>query len=100
MRLIVRPRRAGKTEKLLQIAVEYSATIVCFDRQEAQRLEHLAKEWELDIPKPTPFYQLGNQRRGLQERFVFDNLDLILARMVNGQLIIAATATGPIADIA
>jgi hypothetical protein len=95
MRIIQKPRRAGKTWDLVTHAAERSAYIVCRDRKEAERVFSSAVDRDLHIPFPITFYEFAEKRyygKGIKE-FLIDDVDALLHFLSYGVNITYCTYT-------
>lgn len=77
MELVVKPRQAGKSEDILQIAAREFSYIVCPTRDDVARLWARARRQEINIPMPITWDEFVSRRyngRGIRG-FVIDDLD-------------------------
>lgn len=89
MKVIVRPRQAGKTTELVEWVKQGEATnsypfwtriILCPTVDMAQRLRHGVNEYGLDYTQVFSFGEWQRARKGrLPVEVAIDNLDLIIA---------------------
>ena len=83
MKIISRPRQAGKTTELIDMAEKRGGYIVCHSIKEAQRIFHTAKEQGKNINLPITYEDLLGERyhgQGIKE-FYIDNADYLLQRL-------------------
>ena len=83
MKLIIEPRRAGKTTQAIKIAAEDYSYVVCYNRNEADRVWRESLDLSCDIPHPITFDDLLKGRyygRGIKG-FVIDNADYVLQEL-------------------
>ena len=95
MKVIIRPRRGGKTCDAIKIAADTGSFIVCFDATEAARVYTQAKRMGVRIPFPLTLEQVMNrQHLGLNiPGIVIDNVETWLYRLVGVTPIRAITIT-------
>ena len=86
MKVICRPRQAGKTTEIIKRAADEFLYIVCINRHEVVRIAAQAKEMGLDIPFPVTIDEVLNGRmQGSRIKgFAVDNADLIIERLISG----------------
>lgn len=80
MRVINRPRAGGKTHEIIKLCAEKGGYIVCFNRQEANRVFHVAKNMGLKVPLPITFREFIERKYhapGITQ-FLIDNLDICI----------------------
>lgn len=96
MQVLINPRQSGKTTRILRMAEQEHAYIVCFNHEEAQRLWRIAREQKIRIPQPITWDEFRNGRyRGLGIKgFMIDNLDHCIQSMTTVE-VKAATFDGP-----
>lgn len=95
MKIIARPRQAGKTTDLIKLAAEHFAYIVCVSHEHAYQLATQARAAGLDIPFPLTFDEFIEGRffgKGVRG-FVIDDVDMLLSRMAHGVPVLAMSAT-------
>lgn len=84
MKIICKPRRAGKTIELIKIAAEKQSYIVCLHRKECVRIADLARELGLKIQFPLTadeFIRKNYHACGIKGGFLIDNADMLLQSM-------------------
>lgn len=83
MKIIVRPRRAGKTYDLIKQAAEENLYIICPNRSQVHDIADQARKMELVIPFPLTWQEfIQQQYYGKHiEGFVIDNLDICIQSM-------------------
>lgn len=88
MDLVIKPRQAGKTEGILQLAQDNFSYIVCPTRQDVDRLWQRAKERDLNIPQPITWAEfVGHRYRGAGIRsFLIDDLDRCIQSMTTVEI--------------
>lgn len=62
MRIIQKPRRAGKTYDLVTLAAERNAYIVCRNKREASRIFQMSMNRELIIAFPLTYSEISNKQ--------------------------------------
>jgi len=80
MKIIFRPRRAGKTTDLIKECSEKGGYMVCHNYEEAHRVFKLAKDMGLNIPLPITYAQFVNKEYygiGVKS-FHIDNIDMLI----------------------
>jgi hypothetical protein len=84
MRVICKPRRAGKTTDLIKMAAQSQAYIVVMHRREAQRIAEQAEEMGLDIRFPVTFEELLQTKMvgSFVRNIIIDNADILLERLL------------------
>lgn len=97
MKVIVKPRQAGKTEELLELAVEHFAYIVCPTMSQVQYLWDRARDAGITSKMPMPIsfdeFVSGRYRAGGIKAFIIDDLDLCIQQMTRVP-VIAVSLTG------
>ncbi len=80
MRLICRGRAGGKTIEAIKCSAKIGAHIICFNDNERKRIVEMAREIDLDIPRPITFEEFKSRAYCGKEvrRFVIDNVDEFL----------------------
>lgn len=74
------PRNCGKTTMLIKKSAETGDRIICCNEREANMIEFMAQELNLDIPFPISYnkflkkHYVGNRNSG----FLLDNVDRFL----------------------
>jgi hypothetical protein len=94
MEIILRGRNLGKTTDLIIKAAEEYSCIVCYSKQEANRIFKQATNMELYIPFPitvTEFIEGKFHGREI-ESFCIDNIETLLHRLARGVKITCITA--------
>jgi hypothetical protein len=83
MKVIIRPRRAGKTVEAIKLAAEHGYYIVVPNQVQARDVMKRAQEMSLNIPLPITWNEFTHQQyygRHIKG-FVIDNLDMCLRSM-------------------
>lgn len=96
MKVITGGRRAGKTTKLIKLAAEDFAYIVCCSKEECQRIFEQAKEMGLYIPFPITIQDLLEKRyygEGVR-RIAVDNIGFVFSQIAPDLQTIAITVDG------
>ena len=95
MKVVIRPRRGGKTCDAIKIAADTNSFIVCFNKAEAARVADQANRMGARIPYPLIFEQImDRQHLGLDiSGLVIDNVDAWLYHLVGVTPIRAITIT-------
>jgi hypothetical protein len=86
MKIIVKPRGAGKTHKLIKMcAKDLYSLIVCVDKRAVDATFSQAKEMGVTIPMPLTFEEFRNRNYyGVSvNNFYFDNLDLLIQSLTS-----------------
>lgn len=90
MKVILRPRKTGRTEELIRLCAEAekrgeTSYIVCNSHQEAYRISQLAEELKLQIGFPITTYEFLARKYSAAniKNFYFDNVDHFLQAMTN-----------------
>lgn len=93
MKLICKPRRAGKTTEAIIRAAESGAYLIVKNRAEAQRISKQAEEMNLKIRFPVTFDELlkGQMQGSFVRNVVIDNADMLLQAICPGLEIEAIT---------
>lgn len=95
MEIICRPRRAGKTTKLINKAADEFLYIVCHSREEANRVAAHARVIGRDIPHPLTMDELikhSFNKEGIKG-FLFDNGEAFFQRFAGSVPVKAVTFT-------
>ncbi len=80
MRLIIRPRRCGKTTTLIKLCAKNGGYIVCHSKEESIRIFQQANDMKRKIPLPISydeFYRKQYYGRGVG-KFHIDNAEMLL----------------------
>lgn len=80
MKIIIKPRRMGKTTELIKQSNKEWKYIVCHSQQEALRIQEQAQRIDIEIPLPITYQEfLKKQYYGRVIRgFLIDNADMLL----------------------
>jgi hypothetical protein len=92
MKIIVAPRRAGKTTQLIKQCAQYKyALIVCNNRRMCEWTFTHAKEIGVDIPMPITYDELmrGVYRGKNIDAFLLDNAEIFLRSLTSSVPIVA-----------
>lgn len=83
MKIIIRPRRAGKTYELIKLAAENNLYIVCANKSQVRDIADHAHKLGFNIPFPLSWGEfVGQQYYGKNiDGFVIDNLDMCVQSM-------------------
>jgi hypothetical protein len=94
MKIICKPRRAGKTTELIQIAHE-NGYYICCDRGSVNRIFRYAKDIGKNIRFPLMYEELMERKfyKPGVKGILIDNADILLSRIAGGNLIKAITLT-------
>ena len=95
MKIIIKGRKMGKTNELIQRAIETGAVIVTHCFAEQRRIEERLSELPFPyLSKVMTFADFVVWRgRGLERPYVIDNLDLCLQQFAGRNKILAVTFT-------
>lgn len=88
MRPIVKPRRAGKSDDVLRLALQDFSYIVCPTMQDVDRLWRRARELDLNIPQPITWQAFTQHRYygpGVRS-FIIDDLDRCIQGMTRVEI--------------
>ena len=89
MKIIYKPRQAGKTTELIKLASKNNySLIVCHNRVEATRIFHCAKRIGYAIPMPITYYEFldkGFYGKNI-DSFLIDNVKKFLQYLVRTEL--------------
>lgn len=55
---VIGGRGTGKTLELIKLSASSKAVILCYDKNRVENVEHMAKTFKFDIPKPLSFSDL------------------------------------------
>lgn len=101
MKVISRPRNAGKTSELIKESAEHGYYIITMDHDSARKTVEQAAQMGLDIPFPLTYREFKNRAfyaRGIKG-FLVDNIDgfleQIFSDMTKGVPVEAVTMTSP-----
>mgnify|MGYP006865054339 CR=1 FL=1 len=85
MKVIHKPRRAGKTYDSLKYCSENNILLVCANKQEAMRVMSDAKHHGFDIKKPVTFDDIIGTRGlvGSKDNIFIENADLLIEYIFN-----------------
>lgn len=90
MKVILRPKRTGRTEELIRLCAEAEARgevsyIICSNHQEAYRIAKVAEELDLVIGFPVTMVEFFTREYHAPNirNFFIDNLDHILQSMTS-----------------
>jgi len=80
MKIIIRPRRMGKTTELIKQSGKEWKYIVCHSHQEAIRIQEQARRINIKIPLPITYQEfLAKEYYGKRIKgFLIDNIDFLL----------------------
>ena len=80
MNIIYSPRGHGKTTQIIKQSAGRNVVIVCFNRQECERVSRQAAEMNIPIAKPISFvtFMEGGLRGREVDAVLIDNVDLCL----------------------
>lgn len=80
MNSILAPRGMGKTTQIIKQSAGRNVVIVCFSRQECERVSRQAAEMGIPIAKPISFvaFMEGGLRGRKVDAVLIDNIDLCL----------------------
>lgn len=83
MKVIILPRRGGKTTKLISKADNYNGYIVCHNKLEAERIMSEAKKLNKKINWPLTYNDLlsGHYYKPGIKKFHIDNVGVFLQRI-------------------
>lgn len=82
MKLLVQPRRSGKTMELIRACHQNGGYIVCHSHAEARRVHLLAQDVGMPIPFPLiPREWVNGSYSNHVRCLYFDNLDAIVASL-------------------
>jgi hypothetical protein len=86
MKVIHKPRQAGKTTELIKIASQEGGHIVCYSHEEAYRISKTAEEIGEQILFPITYdeYLNGSFCGKNIEAFYIDNVELLLSKISRG----------------
>lgn len=84
MKIITGERQSGKTTKLIRIAAETGAYIVCRSIEEAQRIHKLSRDKGVKIPLPVTYKEFLQST--VRNRYVVDNADDLLQYISRGRI--------------
>lgn len=86
MKVIHKPRQAGKTTELIKLASQEGGYIVCHSRDEACRISKTAEESGKQILFPITYdeYLNGSFCGKNIKAFYIDNVELLLSRIARG----------------
>lgn len=87
MKIIARPRCAGKTTELLYESAKTGRYILVRNQASAKSLFDMAKRLNLNIPYPVTLKELRNEKLGgtsiYRDGLLIDNAELILKDMIH-----------------
>ena len=85
MQTLIIPRGKGKTLELIKRSAITKEYIVCINSMEVKNIENIAKELDLNIPKPITFSDFRDKKYYGKEikGFLIDNADLFLQSLTN-----------------
>jgi hypothetical protein len=97
MRIISKGRTCAKTFELLAYSSLHRARICCISQEECDHLSLMAKQSNIDIPKPLPWYDVYTKipNTDPNPKIIVENADCILNKML-GANVIAITVTGDV----
>jgi hypothetical protein len=82
MKVIISPRRSGRTTKMIQESHLGGATIVCMNTDTARDIAELAKTNGYVIPEPISFSELLKRNPHKKHvGFLIDNADMLLQKI-------------------
>jgi hypothetical protein len=88
VKVILRPRRTGRTEDLVELCIEAEAYgepsyIVCSDHREAVRISRVAEEKGYHISFPITFHEFLTHQYAHRniKNFFIDNADILLQQL-------------------
>lgn len=100
MELIILPRAAGKTTKLIKKSAALGLRIVCLSQSECARIKYQAESMHLQIQEPVTYSEFISCRTCLGLRvkgYLIDNAEMLLEQMcrMNGAPLVAVTMNTP-----
>lgn len=100
MKIVCRPKACGKTLAAIQEARRTDGYIVCYSKEEASRVFHLALEMERPIRFPLTLgeFLAGNFGPGCRN-FIIDNTDMLIRELCRGVPVSMATFTANDAEV-
>jgi hypothetical protein len=96
MRIVIKPKRGGKTDEAIRLSAEKWFLIVC-DNDGVQRVSDRAIELGLEIPYPITYSEFiahSFYGAGLKG-FILDNIEMLLLYLAKGVPIGMISLTGP-----
>lgn len=95
MKIICKPRRAGKTTHIIHLAAEHDSYIVCISRSECERVAAQAESIGVNIRFPVTMEEFISWQQQAREAksFIIDNIDAIISKMAKGTPVIAISAS-------
>lgn len=85
MKVIYRPRSAGKTTELIKAAADYNGYIVCADRERIKNIMKIANDINVGINFPLTFDEFINKQycaAGIK-KVLIDDVDQLLQMITN-----------------
>ena len=95
VKVICRPRGAGKTTELIKLSAKNHLYIVCKDMKETGRIAGVARNMDLQIPFPITFQEFIDGRfcpKGIKG-FYIDNVEDLLSALARGVPVEAFSVT-------
>ena len=93
MKIITGKRGCGKTTELIRLCAKYKhAVIVCPNNSQVVHVSIMAQKMGFNIPQPITFYDFThkNYSKSNVDAFLFDNLDMSLSAVTDGESTIDA----------
>jgi hypothetical protein len=98
MKVLSRPRAAGKTYQAVIEAAKTGARIVTISRRESERVKRIAFDMGLKINDPICFDEAYHKNSGWHGKIIVDNANWILQRLLGAE-VHGITIDGPPAEI-
>lgn len=93
MEIYTSGRGQGKTLKAIQLSAEKQMPIVCSSYHQMEYIKYRAKEMNLKMPKPIMFDDVRGKVIGNRRRLIVDDLDILLRRILDGEVHYATMRT-------
>ena len=95
MKIIARPKGAGKTTDLIKMSAKHYYHIICRNRYEAGRIYRQARNHGLGIPHPITYTEVTSAEfhPSKIKGFLLDDLEDFLIYLLHGVIIHAVTIT-------
>lgn len=93
MKILQRPRQAGKTTEAMLESARTGAVIVCKDSREVNRILNQALLLGLKIPVPIPLFKVEDYVAGRRVDLIVDDTEVALQYFLR-RPVVAVTFTG------